>query len=320
MGKYIVKHGQNIYDVALHIYGSIDGIIDLMVNNEQLSLSDLVVQGQELIYTDDFLINSDVSAYNTANKIVPANSIRSVYYKEVPANYHLIFELWCQGSERGITLNFTALPSRPQELMIDWGDNSQLEKLLVANVSGISHQMNNQIHPDEKRVIRIYTTSDVLELQKIQIPSIIRDVFLLYKSPYLHTIQINNGRSNITWIGAVKADVINIVDSKIADLSPLLLVDGLQELDLSGTDIKEEELDSFLINLTRHAPETSKTVKLTSAPSGIYQEPKRDENEKYIYSTGMEAVWVLTHEPEWNLFNQWTFNINNTIYTYEQNR
>ena len=33
MGSYRVVAGQNIYDVALHLYGSVEGIVDLLVNN-----------------------------------------------------------------------------------------------------------------------------------------------------------------------------------------------------------------------------------------------------------------------------------------------
>ena len=33
MGRYKVIAGQNIYDIALHIYGSIEGIVDLMMCN-----------------------------------------------------------------------------------------------------------------------------------------------------------------------------------------------------------------------------------------------------------------------------------------------
>ena len=29
MGKYRVIAGQNLYDIALHIYGSIEGIVDM---------------------------------------------------------------------------------------------------------------------------------------------------------------------------------------------------------------------------------------------------------------------------------------------------
>ncbi|MBQ0080456.1 MAG: hypothetical protein KBS95_02755 [Alistipes sp.] len=38
MGKYRVIAGQNLYDIALHIYGRIKGIVDLMMCNTNLSL------------------------------------------------------------------------------------------------------------------------------------------------------------------------------------------------------------------------------------------------------------------------------------------
>ena len=76
MGRYKVSSGQNIYDVAIHLYGSIEGIVDLMMNNGDLSLDTVLASGQELVYTDDFVINADVVAYNETHGIVPANGER----------------------------------------------------------------------------------------------------------------------------------------------------------------------------------------------------------------------------------------------------
>jgi hypothetical protein len=36
MGKYTVTGRQNLFDIALHLYGSIEGIIDLMMSNTSL--------------------------------------------------------------------------------------------------------------------------------------------------------------------------------------------------------------------------------------------------------------------------------------------
>ncbi len=55
MGKYTVISGQNLYDVALHVYGSIEGITDLLVNNPDLSMGSVLAQGQELIFSDDYI-------------------------------------------------------------------------------------------------------------------------------------------------------------------------------------------------------------------------------------------------------------------------
>ena len=63
MGKYTVTAGQCIYDIALHLYGSIEGITDLLISNPALSLEDTLRSGQELVYSDDFEIDSDVASW-----------------------------------------------------------------------------------------------------------------------------------------------------------------------------------------------------------------------------------------------------------------
>ena len=35
------------------------------------------------------------------------------------------------------------------------------------------------------------------------------------------------------------------------------------------------------------------------------------------YTTGMEAIYVITHETAWNEAGSWSFDINGTIYQYE---
>ena len=62
MGKYRVVAGQNIYDIAMHLYGSIEGIVDLLINNPGLSLDDNLKSGDELEHTDGFTINPDIVA------------------------------------------------------------------------------------------------------------------------------------------------------------------------------------------------------------------------------------------------------------------
>ena len=64
MGKHKITAGQNIYDVAMHLYGSIEGIVDLLINNPELSLDDTLKSGEELEYTDGFTISPDIVAYN----------------------------------------------------------------------------------------------------------------------------------------------------------------------------------------------------------------------------------------------------------------
>ena len=58
--KYTVRTGENIYDVALTLYGSIEGIFDLLVSNDNLSMDTRLQKGDVLYYHDEFVINDDV--------------------------------------------------------------------------------------------------------------------------------------------------------------------------------------------------------------------------------------------------------------------
>ena len=60
MATYIVKPNQNLFDVALHLYGSIEGIFDLMRSNPELSMTSELLFGQELVYHEEFIINASI--------------------------------------------------------------------------------------------------------------------------------------------------------------------------------------------------------------------------------------------------------------------
>lgn len=92
MGKYIVKSGQNLFDVALTIYGSIEGVFDLLVSNEGQSLSfdTLLSPGQVLEYSDDYMIFKNVHDWFSDNSTKVANGDHIFEYsdvKEIIQNY-----------------------------------------------------------------------------------------------------------------------------------------------------------------------------------------------------------------------------------------
>lgn len=92
MGKYIVKSGQNLFDVALTIYGSIEGVFDLLVSNEGQSLSfdTLLSPGQVLEYSDDYMIFKNVHDWFSDSSTKVANGDHIFEYsdvKEIIQNY-----------------------------------------------------------------------------------------------------------------------------------------------------------------------------------------------------------------------------------------
>lgn len=79
MGKYVVRSGENIFDVAMNVYGGIEGVFDLLVCNQDaasqsgLSLCDTLTPGMELGYTDGFTVNQDVLNWFKDNGIIVRN-------------------------------------------------------------------------------------------------------------------------------------------------------------------------------------------------------------------------------------------------------
>ena len=107
---------------------------------------------------------------------------------------------------------------------------------------------------------------------------------------------------------------------KTNDLTPLLELKNLMSLSLMQTVYRQPTIDTYLIGLVRqHDDRRNCKVVMTVQPSGEYREPTKDNNNRYQLTSGMEAIWVLTHEPAWNEGGIWEFIINETTYKYEQN-
>ena len=72
MATYTVKPNQNLFDVALHLYGSIEGLFDLLISNPDLNMTSELVYGQELVYHKDFILNESVVSEFQKQGIVPS--------------------------------------------------------------------------------------------------------------------------------------------------------------------------------------------------------------------------------------------------------
>lgn len=79
MNTYTVKSGQNLFDVAMTLYGSIEGIFDLLTSNADregqvpLSYDTSLSAGDVLYYNSDFVINNSVKSHFEDNSIKVAN-------------------------------------------------------------------------------------------------------------------------------------------------------------------------------------------------------------------------------------------------------
>ena len=90
MAKYKVKGSQNLYDIALHLYGTVEGLFDLLISNPNLNMNTELIAGMELEYHDTFIINPSIVNQLNDNNIVPVNSERQVYFKHPDAPLRMI--------------------------------------------------------------------------------------------------------------------------------------------------------------------------------------------------------------------------------------
>lgn len=314
MGKYTVTTGQNLYDIAIHLYGSIEGIVDLMIQNPELSLQDRLKAGDVLLFTDDFTINTDIIAYNKMHMITPAAGERHVYHKEPGLPRIMEFHLPSSRTSAGIT--FTG----HGELEIDWGDNTDLQKLILTEKqTNIYHNFDSAIAL--KRKIRLYGTD--LLFESLDTSALQPDSVFFIRPVHVENFIFKKAHTNIGFLSLLKNTYeMDLSEIATSDLKPLLKNKRLMKLNLCGSYLKAAILDGYFKGLVNEYENRRNChITLTSYPSGIYREPDRDENGNYILSTGMEAVWLLTHEPSWNEAGYWKIQINNDIYTpnHEQN-
>lgn len=310
MGRYKIMAGQNLYDIALHLYGSVEGIVDLMMCNTELSLDSTLCVGQELVYTDGFIINPDVVAYNGMHGIVPANGERKVYPKKFTRPLAAIISLPAE------TVRVHCCVSGTGTLEMDWGDDSDTETVILADSPRVlAHTFDNKAR--DGRRIRWFTdacfkTVDWSGLQPRSVmllrPLPVEELTLKGAALSLAALQLLAGTYYLDLSGCV-----------VPDLTPLAGCRELMTLDLSRARLKPADIDRYLAALVeRYGNRRNCTVTLPLSPTGIYREPVREaESGRYLPASGMETVWVILHEESWNEGGAWKFIINNITYTVE---
>lgn len=310
MGRYRVIAGQNIFDVALHLYGSIEGIVDLMMNNPDLSLATVLTVGQELVYTDDFVIDADVVAYNAARSIVPANGEHHVYPKYPEEQLCVEFHL------PATVLNVSCTASGTGSLEIDWGDNSEIEKIELRNARlHLNHTFDNTIKGTRR--IRWYSRA---EFKTLDWSGLQPDSIFLFHPLRIEELALRDASVSLEGFRLLDGTYsLNLSGISTADLTPLAGFRELMTLDMGGGHLKPSVEDAFLYEIVnRYGNRRNCTVTFPVPPSGIYREPDRDpETARYLPSSGMECIWIILHEESWNEGGPWKFIIEDKIYTVE---
>lgn len=296
MATYTVKPNQNIFDVALHIYGTIEGLFDLLISNPKLNMTSELTFGQELVYHEEFVLNPSITSEFQSQNIVPSGGERHVYFKRPDED--LIFIV---GVNAAATISsFKA--SGSGEMIIDWGDNSDLQRIsLDVNLKYIEHYFDNEV---EQRRIRIYGNIGTLKFIQLDTTGIGGELILCRPVVVDEYVCVGRGYSLTglsLFYGTYKVDLHRSV---IADLIPIGDM-SLQELDLREVYFMNDDvLDDYLVYVREHYNDRRPcTVRLTTEPS----------------ERGYAAIDTILNEPKWNESDTWKFYINNELYTPENN-
>lgn len=312
MGKYTVTEGQNLYDVALHLTGSIEGIVDLLICNPALSLADTLHSGDELFYTDDFVINADVVARYRREQIVPAGGERNVYPKYPSGNRRLWFTL----EAAQIATAFSLSGSGTAE--IDWGDNSPLEPVVLnSSRRELSHRFDNTIVTP--RQVRLYGD---FTLQNLDLSASGARRIRLSEPLRCERFSLCGGSCPLDFAPLLDGVFrMNLSRQSCGTLLPLAECRQLMTLDLTDADVSRAAVDEYLIRLvTHHYGRRNCDLTLPVVPSGTYAEPVRNATGECVPATGLEAVWLLTHEESWNEGGAWVIRTPEKCYRYIPNQ
>lgn len=291
MGVYTVKPNQNLFDVALHLYGSIEGLFDLLISNPELNMTSDLVYGQELIYHEDFVLNESVVSEFKKQNITPSSGARKVYFKRPGED--LIFLV-------GVNANmvFTSFKAAGEGTMIiDWGDNTELEHVqLSVAVQSIEHYFDNET---EKRRIRIYGDTQMLKFTQLDTTGL-GGALILCKPVVVDEYACTNRGYSLVGLSMFEGTYkIDLHSTTIDSLLPIGDM-NLQELDL--TDVRflhDNTVDDYLEYIVaHHADRRPCTIWLTTEPS----------------ERGYAAINTILNEPEWNISDTWKFYINNQLY------
>lgn len=115
---YIVQNKQNIYDVAVQLYGSVEGIFDLLITNDWLTMDTTLKAGDELQYHPQYTLNKDILGLLNERGIVVVNGDGA----EV-TSYYGMMPVFVLSATIGDSLTGKMTIGGTGSIFVDWGDS-----------------------------------------------------------------------------------------------------------------------------------------------------------------------------------------------------
>lgn len=293
MATYIVKPNQNIFDVSIHLYGTIEGIFDLLITNTWLNMNTDLQTGMELEYHEGFILNESVVSTLNSEGIIPSNGERHTYYKHPDDDLIAV----CFISEELPMTSF--IIGGEGTMLVDWGDNSDIERIILSHTNQrVTHYFDNTV---ESRRIKIYGDTSTLKLTYWNTTDMDSAIYITRPITVDEYVSHANGYTLsglFLFEGTYRVD---LTECTVSNLLPIGDMD-LQELDLrkvhfTSTNVLDEYLQHVVTN---YGTRRGCTVYLDTEPS----------------DRGWAAINTILGESEWNNPTPWRFIINGITYTY----
>ena len=288
MPTYRVKPAQNLYDVALHLYGSIEGIYDLLITNDWLSMNTNLQAGMELEYHDYFVINEGIVSQFNNDNIVPANNQRHIYHKSTAEELRFIVACNIEYTSASMVV------SGEGAMIIDWGDNTELEHIALSHTNQtVEHYFDSTV---EKRRIKVYGDFQLTYFDNSKLGG---DFYLMKPMTVDEFYSQANGyslESLFLFEGTYKVSLPACAVSSLLPIGDM----SLMELDLRTTKFVVDGLvDEYLQYIvSNYGKRRNCTVYLDELPG----------------ADGVEAMKTILGEKALNQGGDWKFIINGQEY------
>lgn len=291
MAIYKVTTNQNIFDVALLLYGSIEGIFDLLISNNWLDMETDLTPGMELEYHDYFVVNDGMKSAISDKGLIPANRERHVYLKHPAEN--LVFLCDIDANEHSASFGV----SGSGKMLIDWGDNSDIEGVQLTTAQQVvEHYFDNVT---EKRGIKVYGDFQIIKLDTTKLGGALMLMRPMAVDEYTSHSNSHPLQGLFLFDGTVSVDLSGCHIDNLLPIGDM----SLQILDLRHVIFADiSVLDDYLQYIVdNYGDRRNCTVYLSSEPT----------------EKGMKAIETILGEDAWNEAGNWVFSIKDKIYTRE---
>lgn len=221
MAQYIVRSGQNIYDVALTLHGSVEGIFDLLVSNEWLNMETPLKYGMILNYHKEFSINQDISIWLKNNDVIVKNGDHPYYFADI----EMLVKNHITTFHPEILSSVSSLSSDEQSLF--W-ENQYSPKIIIHQqgvLTNIGIRLKNDTHLivdwGDYSIPQIFEGENYVDIEHCYKGSGIH-IITLYGNFECHTLDFKKLNGIFYPLNTIHADEF-LSDIEIKDLTTLII-------------------------------------------------------------------------------------------------